>query len=91
MLCYLAIPFMEKNLSELWSKIRFVTGHAASGPNVDMRLLCHRSHPWPNRSKWYSTLKAAGTWETVNPPEGANLVSSKWVFKAKKDAAGVVI
>ena len=25
-------------------------------------------------------LKAAGTWKTVDPPDGVNLVGSKWVF-----------
>jgi Reverse transcriptase (RNA-dependent DNA polymerase) len=33
-------------------------------------------------------LKNAGTWELVDPPSGANIVGSKWVFRAKKDAAG---
>ena len=54
-----------------------------------------KSPDWPAWEKAIheelDTLKAAGTWETVSPPEGANLVGSKWVFKAKKDAAGVVI
>jgi hypothetical protein len=36
-------------------------------------------------------LGDAGTWELVDPPFGANIVGSKWVFKAKKDAAGSVI
>ena len=36
-------------------------------------------------------LKAAGTWEMVNAPDGVNIVGSKWVFRAKKDAAGVVV
>jgi hypothetical protein len=34
------------------------------------------------------TLKNAGTWELVDPPSNANIVGSKWVFRAKKDAAG---
>ena len=38
-----------------------------------------------------ASLKAAGTWELVFPPEGANIVGSKWVFRAKKDASGAVI
>ena len=38
-----------------------------------------------------ATLKAAGTWEVVDRPVGVNVVSSKWVFKAKKDAAGNVV
>ena len=54
-----------------------------------------KSPDWPAWEKAIQeeldTLKAAGTWETVIPPEGANLVGSKWVFKAKKDAAGVVV
>jgi hypothetical protein len=35
-----------------------------------------------------STLKAAGTWRMEEAPPGANIIGSKWVFKAKKDAAG---
>ena len=38
-----------------------------------------------------ATLKAAGTWELVEKPEGANVVGSKWVFRAKKDAAGKIV
>jgi Reverse transcriptase (RNA-dependent DNA polymerase) len=38
-----------------------------------------------------ATLKAAGTWEVVDEPRGVNIVGSKWVFKAKKDAAGNVV
>ncbi len=37
------------------------------------------------------TLKDAGTWELVEPPKDANIVGSKWVFRAKKDAAGNVV
>jgi Reverse transcriptase (RNA-dependent DNA polymerase) len=33
-------------------------------------------------------LKAAGTWRLEEAPAGANVIGSKWVFKAKKDAAG---
>lgn len=38
-----------------------------------------------------ATLQAARTWELVDLPAGANLVGSKWVFHAKKDAAGDVV
>ena len=34
------------------------------------------------------TLKKAGTWKLEAPPPEANVIGSKWVFKAKKDAAG---
>ena len=37
-----------------------------------------------------TTLHEAGTWEIVEPPPGVNIVGSKWVFKAKKDAEGNV-
>jgi hypothetical protein len=38
-----------------------------------------------------ATLRAAGTWEVVDEPKGVNVVGSKWVFKAKKDASGNVV
>jgi len=38
-----------------------------------------------------AVLKAAGTWELVDAPAGANIVGSKWIFRAKKDAADNVV
>ena len=38
-----------------------------------------------------ATLKAAGTWDLVEKTEGVNVVGSKWVFRAKKDAAGKIV
>jgi len=38
-----------------------------------------------------ATLKEAGTWELVDTPQNANIVGYKWVFRAKKDAAGHVV
>jgi hypothetical protein len=38
-----------------------------------------------------STLQCAGTWMLVDAPKGANVVGSKWVFRAKKDAGGKVV
>src|SRR5713226_8162921 len=35
-----------------------------------------------------ATLKAASTWRLEEAPPNANIIGSKWVFKAKKDAAG---
>ena len=37
-----------------------------------------------------ATLEATGTWVLEEPPPRANIISSKWVFKAKKDAAGLI-
>ena len=38
-----------------------------------------------------SVLKATKAWKLVDAPKEANLVGSKWVFQAKKDAAGNVM
>jgi hypothetical protein len=38
-----------------------------------------------------ATLETARTWKLVDPPPGTNIVGSKWVFRAKKDAAGNVV
>jgi hypothetical protein len=38
-----------------------------------------------------NTLHTAGTWRLEHTPPGANVIGSKWVFKAKKDASGNVI
>jgi hypothetical protein len=38
-----------------------------------------------------ATLKANNTWRYENAPPGANVIGSKWVFKAKKDASGRVV
>jgi hypothetical protein len=37
-----------------------------------------------------ATLEAAGTWVLEEPPPGVNIIGFKWVFKAKKDAAGII-
>ena len=52
-----------------------------------------KHHPdWPLWEKAIveelTTLKTAGTWRLEEAPLGANIIGSKWVFKAKKDAAG---
>ena len=36
-------------------------------------------------------LTKAGTWKLADAPVGANIVGSKWVFRAKKDATGNVV
>ena len=42
-------------------------------------------------SEELATLKTAGTWRLEEAPPGANIIRSKWVFKAKKDAAGNIV
>jgi len=36
-------------------------------------------------------LKNADTWELVEPPENVNIVRSKWIYKAKKNAAENIV
>jgi hypothetical protein len=38
-----------------------------------------------------AALHCAGTWKLVDAPKGANVVGSKWVFRAKKDSAGNMV
>jgi hypothetical protein len=52
---------------------------------------------WPDWPLWekaiqeeISVLKTTETWGLVDAPKGVNIVGSKWVFRAKKDAAGIV-
>jgi hypothetical protein len=52
-----------------------------------------KRHPdWPLWEKAIeeelATLKAASTWRLEEAPPGANIIGSKWVFKAKKDTVG---
>jgi len=39
----------------------------------------------------YDTLMKNGAWELVELPPGKNLVTCKWVFKAKNDANGDIV
>ncbi|KRY05530.1 hypothetical protein T03_14857, partial [Trichinella britovi] len=34
-----------------------------------------------------TSLKRKGVFELVEPPGGCNVISSKWKFKAKRDAS----
>lgn len=37
-----------------------------------------------------TALIANGTWDVAVPPEGANIVTSKWVFKVKMHMDGIL-
>ena len=53
-----------------------------------------RRPDWPQWEKAIqeelATLNATGTWRLEEAPPRANVIGCKWVFKAKKDAAGNV-
>jgi hypothetical protein len=61
---------------------------------LEPRMLAEAKHrpDWPLWEKAIqeelATLKKASTWKLEAPPPEANVIGSKWVFKAKKDAAG---
>lgn len=55
------------------------------------------SHPL-YRKEWelaireeYEALMKNGAWELVEAPPGWNIVTCKWVFKAKRDAEGRIV
>jgi hypothetical protein len=69
---------------------------ASEAEALDPRSLAEarRRPDWP---QWeggiceeLAMLEKLGTWELVDPLAGANIIGSKWVFRAKKDAAGNV-
>ena len=55
----------------------------------------HSRPDWPMWEKaiheQLAVLKVAGTWKLVDTPAGANIVGSKWVFRAKKDTARNIV
>ncbi|KRZ94303.1 Retrovirus-related Pol polyprotein from transposon TNT 1-94 [Trichinella sp. T8] len=51
--------------------------------------------PARERNKWIAaaeeemtSLKRKGVFELVEPPDGCNVISSKWIFNAKRDTSG---
>jgi hypothetical protein len=61
-------------------------------PQTLVEAKCRPDWLWWEKAigKELATLEAAGTWVLEEPPPGANIISSKWVFKAKKDAVGII-
>jgi hypothetical protein len=85
-------------LREDWDSVEttFVT-ETADSEVLELRSLAEakRRPDWPLWEKAIEeelgTLKAAKTWRLEHAPPGANVIGSKWVFKAKKDASGRVV
>jgi Reverse transcriptase (RNA-dependent DNA polymerase) len=69
----------------------------ADAEAMEPRMLAEakRRPDWPLWEKAIkeelATLKAAGTWRLEEAPPRANIIGSKWVFKAKKDTAGNIV
>ncbi len=88
------IPGLEEDCDGL--EQIFVT-ETADAEALEPRTL-GEAHRRPDWAQWeraieeeIAMLKAAGTWCLEEPPPGANVIGSKWVFKAKKDASGRVV
>jgi hypothetical protein len=64
---------------------------------MELHMLAESKHrpDWPLWEKAIkeelATLKAASTWRLEEAPPRANIIGSKWVFKAKKDAARNIV
>ena len=88
------VPGLEEDCDDLKQILITETADAEALEPCTLSEACHH----PEWVQWectieeeIATLKAAGTWHLEEPPLGANVIGSKWVFKAKKDASGWVI
>src|SRR6202522_2899787 len=89
----------EGTMEETADEVTYMAAVATIGPKIDEVEPSYEEarvrSDWP---KWsdlidveLQNLKAAGTWEVVERPDGVNMVDSKWVFRLKKDAKGNII
>src|SRR6266702_3235037 len=74
----------------VWATKSAFAALEALEPRTLTKAKCCPDWPlWENTiAKELTTLKTAGTWRLEEAPPRANVIGSKWVFKAKKDAAG---
>ena len=57
--------------------------------NIEDAFSGEHSHQWKEATKSeYDSLVGNNTWELVPPPDGKNVVGSRWVFKVKRDVDG---
>jgi hypothetical protein len=93
-----AVEDRSPALLEDFDGMEFVfVAETADAEALEPRTLAEarRRPKWPHWEKAIleelETLKAAGTWRLEDAPPRANIISSKWVLKAKKDVAGNVM
>jgi transposase InsO family protein len=83
-------------LEEFEGLVNVFMAETADSEALEPRTIAEakRRSDWPEWEKAIleelETLRAAGTWILEEAPPGANIIGSKWVFKAKKDAAGFI-
>jgi Reverse transcriptase (RNA-dependent DNA polymerase) len=88
------IPGLEEDCDDLEQILVAETADAEALEPRSLAEACRRLEwvQWEQAIKEeIATLKAAGTWRLEELPPGVNVISSKWVFKAKKDASGWVV
>ena len=83
-------------LKEFEGLVNVFLAETADSEALEPRMIAEAKRR-PNWLQWeqaileeLATLKATGTWVLEEAPPGVNIISSKWVFKAKKDAAGFI-
>ena len=79
-------------MQHLTASLGQVTGEIESDP-----LSVAEAMQQPDSSKWYdamkdeiSRLQQHGTYEIIIPPAEANILTSKWVYRTKKDKKGQI-
>ena len=84
---------MAANFPDEYAMLAEISDKEAYEPQTLTEAKCR-----PNWLLWERTIKEAldtlwkaGTWELTEVPPGANIISSKWVFHAKKGTARNVI
>lgn len=69
----------------------FFDSEIANPDTVHEALNGKHSDQWKEAMKSeYSSLIKNDTWELVPPPEGKNIIGSRWVLKAKRNEAGSI-
>jgi len=80
-----------------WTKVQYLIADTEEIESLEPRSLkeAKKQGDW---NLWkqamheeLTMLSNAGTWELIEPPENVNIVGFKWVYKAKKDAAGNIV
>ncbi len=85
-------------LRESWARLEVaLAAETADSEALEPRNLAEAKRR-PNWPLWeqaiheeLATLHTASTWRLEHAPPRANVIGSKWVFKAKKDASGKVV
>ena len=88
------VPTLQDNIAGLE---RILAAATAEAKALETHTLGEAKHR-PDWLLWEKAIQeelemlcTAGTWHLEEPPHRANIIGSKWVFKAKKDATGNVI